>query len=208
MSEQSTFVPTTIYADFADPRSYLASRRADVLLAEGHTSLQWKSVEHRATLPPGGVRLDGSAHAIRGIELRHACENLNLKERWDARNPAFLPNTAVASAIHATAVELGVGAEVRRFLFAAYWIRGLDIGNTEVVRHMIKPVLERANPGGITKEQYLRLQISAGHVARRWQQEWLSMGTPVQLTVVSPRHNAEYGTDALNRLCVLHQFAA
>ena len=208
MSEKSTFVPTTIYADFADPRSYLASLRADVLLAEGHTSLRWKSVQHRPTLPPGGVRLDGSAHAIRGIELRHTCENLNLKERCDARNPAFLPNTAVASAVHATAVELGVGAEMRRILFDAYWIRGLDISNTEVVRRIIKPVLDGISPGGLTKEQYLRLQISAGHVARTWQQEWLSMGTPVQLTVVSPRHNAEYGADALNRLCVHRQFAA
>jgi 2-hydroxychromene-2-carboxylate isomerase len=208
MSEKSTYVPTTIYADFADPRSYLASLRADALLAEGHTSLRWKSVQHRPTLPPSGVRLDGSAHAIRAVELRQACEKLGLKEHCDARNPAFLPNTAVASAVHATAVELGAGAEVRRVLLDAYWIRGLDIGNTEVVRHIIKPVLERISPGGITKEQYLRLQISAGHVARTWQQEWLSMGTPVQLTVVTPRRNAEYGIDALSRLCVPHQFAA
>lgn len=208
MTDQQTFVPTTIYADFADPRSYLASLRADALLADGHTSLLWKSVQHRPTLPPEGVRLNGSAHAIRGNELRNACEHLNLMERFDARNPAFLPNTAVASAVHATAVELGVGAEVRRVLFDAYWIRGLDIGNTEIVRGIIKPVLDGANPGGLTKEQYLRLQISSGRVARIWQHEWLSMGTPVQLTVVSPRHNAEYGTDALNRLCANQQFAA
>lgn len=208
MTDKQTFAPTTVFADFADPRACLASLRADALLADGHGSLIWKSVQHRPTLPPGGVRLDGSAHAIRAIELRHACERLELKERFDARNPAFLPNTALAAAVHATAVRLGAGPEVRRILFDAYWIRGLDIANTEVVRELIKPVLDRSNPGGLTKEQYLRLQVSAGHVARTWQQEWLAMGTPVQLTVISPRHNAEYGTDALDRLCDSQRFAA
>ena len=39
--------------EIADAVVYLASLRADVLLAEGHTSLRWKSVQHRPTLPPG-----------------------------------------------------------------------------------------------------------------------------------------------------------
>jgi len=208
MTEKHPFVPAVIYGDFADPRSYLASLRVDALLADGHPGLRWKSVQHRPSLPPGGVRLDGSAHSIRGAELRHACEVLVSGERCDARNPAFLPHTGMAATVHATAVQLGAGAEVRRLLFEAYWIRGLDISNSQIVRQIIKPFLERGYPDGSVKEQYLSLQIGAGHIARTWQREWLSMGTPIELTVVSPRHDAEYGIDALDRLRPTHQFAA
>lgn len=208
MSQGPAFVPSTVYADFADPRSYLASLRADTLLIDGHPALVWKSVQHRPTLPRGGVRLDGSAHDIRGSELRHAHDMLVDGERCDARNPGFLPHTGPASVAHASAVGLGVGPQVRRLLFDAYWVRGLDIGDVNTLRMLVTPILQLARTGGGTHDQDVHDESQAREVARAWQQDWLKMGTPIQLTVVSPRHSPEYGTAALMRLRPDRQFAA
>lgn len=204
MSKLAAFVPATVYADFADPRSYVASLRFDALLSNGHPSLLWKPVQHRPTLPRDGVRLDESAHGIRGAELRQAYDTLVLGERCDARNPNFLPHTGVASTVYAAAVEFGVGPQVRRLLFDAYWVGGKDIGDSDTLRLLTGPFLDFDD----NSEIGIHKKMSAHRVARGWQQEWLKMGTPVQLTVVSSQHSAEYGTAALSRLRPERQFAA
>lgn len=197
---------TTVYADFTSAECYLASVRTDRLIEAGNRAPDWRAVEHRPRLPLSGVRLNGAAHAIRGKELATARQLLEPGEVFEARNPGFLPNTRAAIAAYAAAHVVGIADLARRLLFDAYWVRGADIGDPEVLRRLLATEVERArtstdpllHSGYVVTSELSPVRDIAHLRIRDWQQAWLSLGTPVELTVVDP-HTTECGSSALQR---------
>lgn len=175
---------TTVYADFTCASCYLASIRADRLIERGHPAPDWRAVEHRPRLPLAGIRLHGSAQAIRGRELAATRLFLQPGERFEARNPRFLPNTRAAIAAYAEAYEVGIAKQARRLLFNAYWVQGADIGDPEVLRKLLAAEI-------VSTAAHLRV--------RDWEQGWLALGPPVDLMVVN-RYATECGPSALHAL--------
>jgi len=174
-----------IYADFTSAYCYLASLRADRLMAAGRDPVDWRAVEHRPGLARPGVQLSGTAQLIRGRELAAARCLLAPREEFEARNPRFLPNTRSANAAYAIAHAHGLGDEARRALFDAYWVQGLHIGDPDVVQRLLPTTL---NPSWSTRTH-----------TRDWQTEWLNLATCVDLTIVSA-HHTECGQVALRQL--------
>ena len=51
---------------------------------------------------------------------------------FDASAPSILPNAAAMNAGYAGALGSRAGHDIRRLLFEAYWLRGVDIASAEV----------------------------------------------------------------------------
>lgn len=199
-----------IYGDFNCPYSYLASLRADAFIAAG-VDLEWRAVEHDKELPVVGRRLDDAGQREIAEELDSVRQLLTPDEEFAAATPPMLPNTAAANAGYAEAVGSGVGDDVRRLLFNAYWARGVDIGSVEVLRTMLAtpirhghssafPLREAGfavstNRGPITTAAYRRL-VS-------WRSGWEELATWTTPTVVVDG-KPEVGVDGLRWLAA-HQ---
>lgn len=181
----------TIYGDFNCPFSYLASLRADTFLAAG-VKIDWRAVEHARDLPVVGRPLDEAAQHELAEELGSVRGLLRADEKFAAAAPRMLPNTAAANAGYAEAVGTGVGTEVRRLLFDAYWLRGVDIGSVEVLRSLLAAPIRRGdspafplpeagfavstNRGPITTAAYRRLSA--------WRAAWAELAIWTTPTVV------------------------
>ena len=96
------------------------------------------------------------------------------------RPSTFVPNTQAAVAGYAEAYEAGVGDEVRRLLFRAYWADGADISDPEVLRRLLTAPLRR---GASTAQPVARsgyaVTLAHGPVTsaahrriRAWDQGW------------------------------------
>jgi hypothetical protein len=89
-----------VYGDFNCPYSALASARVDALLDAGH-EIEWRAVQHDASMPPQGVDMDGEAGAELAGELDEVLSLLRDGERFELRLPRARPNTARASRVYA-----------------------------------------------------------------------------------------------------------
>lgn len=199
-----------VYADFTSAACYLASLRTDRLLRSGRPAPDWRMVELRPRLPLKGIRLSASAQAFRARELAATREQLMPGEEFEARNPRFLPNTRAAVAAYAEAYEVGIADLARSLLFDAYWVQGADIGDPQVLRRLLAADIEqaRATTDPPVRTGYV-VSIQGGPVStaayRRidaWQSEWLNLGIPAGLTVVSA-HLTDCGPAALRSLTSL-----
>lgn len=200
-----------VYADFSSPAGYLASLRVDRLLTAGLPVPDWRAVEHRPRLPFTGLRLDPAARAVRDRELDEVRALLRPGEELPERAPALLPHTASTVAAYAEAYEAGVADLVRPLLFRAYWVDGLDIGDPEVLRRLLpgafRSLRQIASPVGdpvrdfgyVVTSQHAPLTHQAGTRLCRWQQDWLALGGPVALTLVTDGGTTT-GAAALGRL--------
>lgn len=112
-------------------------------------------------------------------------------------------NTRAAVSGYAEAFGIGVGNEVRRLLFDAYWTKGLDIGSPEVLRSLLASTIQKGtatsfslraagyavstNRGPITVDAYRRIAS--------WRESWLAITQTIPtLTVGNISH---IGVDAL-----------
>jgi hypothetical protein len=130
-----------VYADFGSVSCYLASLRADALAAAG-VPVDWRAVETDPRLPVTGRRLDAAEHEALQHELGLLDRLLLPGEQLPVSLPAFRPNTRGAVSGYAEAYGAGVGDDVRRLLFDAYWTRGADIGSAETLRRLLAgPIL-------------------------------------------------------------------
>lgn len=195
-----------IYGDFNCPYSYLASLRADAFIGSG-VAVDWRAVEHADSLPVVGRRLDDESQRKMTEELDSVRQLLAPDEEFAAATSSMLPNTAAANAGYAEAVGSGVGDDVRRLLFDAYWRSGADIGSVEVLRTMLAtpirhgcsaafPLREAGfavstNRGPITTAAYRRLTT--------WRREWMDLGTSTTPTVVVDA-TVYVGVDGLQHL--------
>jgi 2-hydroxychromene-2-carboxylate isomerase len=194
---------TTVYGDFSCPFSYLASLRIDALIDAG-VEVEWRAVEHAPQLPVSGQRLDAAGTASMDAELRAVRKLLLPNEQLPLGSVTMTPHTQAAVSGYAEAVGAGVADEVRRLLFEAYWVRGLDIGNPDILRVLLaEPIKDgrsaafplheagfavSANRGPITLDAYRRV--------REWRDAWQRTGTRTIPTVVC-RGVSLSGVDAL-----------
>lgn len=167
-----------IYGDFNCPFSALASARADTLLALGY-EIDWRAVQHDPTIPSDGEVLEGAAVA----DLVEEVDQVRQLGRSDADFclvvPSIRPNTAAVCAAFAAAGENA--HPMRRRLFAAVWLQGINVGD--------RAALERL---GVTRND----EIAAG----RWQDEFDALPAPITPTLVLPDGYVSRGLGALTRL--------
>jgi hypothetical protein len=112
-----------VYGDFNCPYSALASARVDALLEAGH-EIEWRAVQHDASMPDDGVPMDGEAGAEVREEIEEVVSLLREGETFDLQLPQVRPNSAHASRVYAADPT----PEVRRRWFDWAWARSGEPG--------------------------------------------------------------------------------
>ena len=153
-----------VYGSFNCPYCYLASTKLDLLPPEAAGNIEWRAVVHDA-VPAAGLPVEGR----RADELER--EVADVARRGGAgfviRRPERYPDTTAAVATYAGAD--GADADrIRRALFRAYWVDGLDVGDPAIVRSLAG-----------------RVSLYSTRM-RTWQQEWLALPRPVVPLLVGP----------------------
>lgn len=196
-----------LYGDFTSPECYLASRRVDALVAAG-VDVDWRVVEYDPQVLPVGRMLGPDD----GAELERRLSGLTALllpgEELPWRLPRMVPKTEAAVSGYAEAYGAGVGDDVRRLLFAAYWFDGADIGNPEVLRRRLAgPILRGRSPSSPLRDfgyavAVNRAPITAGarRRIRAWRDEWAALGTGAVPTLVEDGMSPVTGETALRRL--------
>ena len=198
--------PIVVYGDFNCPYSLLASIRLDALAKTG-ADVEWRAVEHAPNLPVIGRRLTDAGRAELDAELTDVRRLLRPGEDFPPATPNLVPKTEAAVSAYAEAAGIGVGDDIRRLLFDAYWTSHVDIGSPEVLRTLLAPVIRRGhsdafplqaagyavsvNRGPITVRAYRRI--------RAWRDDWHATDVATIPTLVSGSRVLA-GVDALNWL--------
>lgn len=204
---KGSVVSFVVYADFNCPWSYLASRRVDALVAAG-VEVDWRAVEHDPGLPVTGRRLDQDGHIAVKEELAAVAELLLPGEELPWALPDLVPNTEAAVAGYAEAYGTPVADDVRRLLFGAYWVDGVDIGDPAKLRtRLAGPILRAqstADPlretGFAVSTSRAPMTTSAWRRIRAWRDEWTRLGTGIVPTLVETGRAPLTGASALHRL--------
>jgi DSBA-like thioredoxin domain. len=196
-----------IYADFSCPSCYLASRRADALVAAG-AAIDWRAVEHHRPLPVTGQRLDDTDREALARQLAVVTELLLPGEPLPHVVPTFVPRTEAAVSAYAEAHGAGVAGDVRRLLFDLYWVDGADIGNPTVLRTPLTgPILRGHSDALPLRESGFAVSLDGGPVTtqayrliRTWRTEREGLGTPDLPVVVEEGGQIHTGVEALRWL--------
>lgn len=196
--------PLLLYGDFNCPWSYLASRRAAVLAAAG-TAVDFRAVEHA----PGA----GGPGPVQPLieEMDRVLARLLPGEELPYDLAGFVPRSRAAIAAYAEGYAAGVADAVRRVLFEAFWVHGIDIGQAHVLRTLLVDELRSgASPSETVREWGYGVDVTGGPIStaawrlsREWADQWRrtegAEGT-VPLLVV-PDHPRPYvGLDAVDWL--------
>lgn len=195
-----------VYGDFGCARCYLASQRVDELNCAG-VAVEWRAVEHRPELPVTGLRADVDARSAADRDLAHARALLRPGERLPVAGPALVPKTQAAVSAYAEGCCAHVGDEVRRLLFTAYWVDGMDIGNPALLNTLLGATFMRGDATSEPiREWGFAVTVTGGpitsgawHLIRDWNQEWQTVGRP-ELPSVWDRTRVQSGEQALTQL--------
>ena len=174
-----------VYGDFGCAMCYLASQRVDELTRAG-VAVEWRAVEHRPELPVTGLRPDVDTRSAADRALAHARALGRPGERLPVAGPALVPKTEAAVSAYAEGCGAEVGDEIRRLLFTAYWVDGMDIGNPEVLLTLLggtfmrgkaisEPIREWGFAVAVTRGP---ITSRAWRLIRDWNQEWQALGRP------------------------------
>ena len=216
-----------VYGDFNCPYSYLASQRAD-LLSKAGVAVDWRAVEHDRRLPATGSRAD-AGRAGWDRELTEVA-SLALPGEQVPVLPATISNTEAAVAAYAEAVSDGVADELRRRLFLAIWVQGLNLSSPYEVRRLVTAVMwpqeditdRLASPdlpslllhdpdltrivrrsGGTIAWDGQPLTTVGWRRIRQWRQEWLALPSQVVPAVTGPDQVVRPGIEGLRYLADL-----
>jgi 2-hydroxychromene-2-carboxylate isomerase len=174
----------TVYGSFNCPYSFLASLRVERLSRLGVADVDWRAVVHDPAVPSGGLPVAGELAGMLDRELDEIRGQLQVGEPYPATRPRLQPNTTIAVAGHSTAI--GADADrLRVALFDAYWVKGLDLGDTSVLDELDCPT------------------ASSGATMHRWRDEWLGFERPMVPMIVLPDGTVSRGLGALKRLADL-----
>lgn len=196
-----------VYADFGSPECYLAGRRVDALSIAG-VAVDWRAVERYPRVPVTGRPLgpDGQAE----IERRMAglADLLLPGETLPWTAPRLVPRTEAAVSGYAEAYGCGVGDDVRRLLYSAYWVDGADIGSPEVLRRRLAgPIRRGSSTSSPLHESGYAVAVSRGPVTtdawlriRAWRNQWETLGTAAVPTLVDGDAPPVTGEAVLHRL--------
>jgi hypothetical protein len=179
-----------VYGDFNCPWSYLASRRAAVLESAG-VAVDWRAVEHDPWRPRRFADSSTRFACVRE-EMDQVMAALLPGERLPFALAGFVPHTMPAVSGYAEAYRAGVGPAVRRLLFRAFWMHGMDLGAAETVRTLLADTVRSgSSPSDLVREWGYAVDISGGplttsawNLVRGWAAGWRDTGKEVVPTVV------------------------
>lgn len=182
-----------LFVDLTSPWAYLAHLRFRDL-ADGPEGPAWFAVQAQTTIPFAGLRTPGPERERLRAELAAARAAAVDGEDLPEDVPAVLPNPRPVAAAYAEAVDLGVGDAVRDALLHAYWVEGRDIGDPEVLRRVLPPVIvnddtlctgdPRLEWGYLVSPAREPLTNEAYHLLEQWQHRWDELGRPGPLALV------------------------
>lgn len=155
----------TVYADFNEPLSYLASQRADRVSEATGTAVRWCAVEHDRRAPASGRRVEEvTEHLLVEEAAALALPGEHVPDHW-----RMAPNTRAAVAAYAESLTDGCEASLRRALFDALVRHGNNFSAAEDVRRVVVRVMipELTDLDGI-----------------RHGRRWAPLGEPDPMTVV------------------------
>jgi len=195
-----------VYADFSCPYCYLASRRVDALCAGG-VAVDWRAVEHKPLMLVGGQRLGAAEQDELTKEFVELTGGLLPGEQLPWAMPGITPKTEAAVSAYAEAYGAGVADDVRRLLFALYWVEGADIGNPNVLRTPLAgPILRGNSTADPLRESGYAVSVDRGPVTtdayrriRAWRTEWTQLGSQSLLVLLDCAVTLT-GFDAVHRL--------
>lgn len=196
-----------IYADFTSPESHLANRRAAALAAAG-VDIEWRAVEHRPGLPVGGQPFGSRERAIVQERMAKVATLLLPGEPLPWVTPGVASNTMAAVSAFAEADGAGVAAEVRRLLFAAYWVEGVNLSDPRALWPRLAATFLSA-PGAADplRESGFAISVSGGPITdgawrriRAWRNEWTRLGAAALPVLVADGDSPAEGENALRRL--------
>ena len=177
-----------LYGDFNCPWSYLASRRATLLAADG-VEVDWRAVEHDAArrqsltqVPAAPVRL-----GLLLEEMRQVLGVLLPGEALPYALAGFVSDTSAAIAGYAEAYRIGAAAPVRELLFEALWLHAFDLDDPSVVHTLI---IDAVRGGTATTEPLATWEYrdegeagegssEAGRLIDAWAGEWGEGGNDI-----------------------------
>jgi hypothetical protein len=174
-----------VHGDFSCAMCYLASQRVDVLTRAG-VAVEWRAVEHRPELPVTGLRPDVDAQSAAARALAAAQRLVLPGEKLPSAVPALVPKTQAAVSAYAEGCGAEVGDEIRRLLFTAYWVDGIDIGNPAVLLTLLGGTFMRGKATSEPiREWGFAVTVTGGPITTRawrlirdWNQEWQVLGRP------------------------------
>jgi hypothetical protein len=186
-----------LYGDLTCPWSYLASRRAALLEADG-VEVDWGMVEHDRPVP--GRRIDPEARlkATRR-DLDRVSRRLLPGEPLPHALAGFVPYTRPAVSGYAEAFLAGVGPTVRRLLFDAFWIHAVDLGDARLVRTLLVDAVRSGSPtsellrdwGYAVDVTGAPITAEAWRLVGRWREGWARSGEIVPVLVLDGGHRLD-----------------
>jgi hypothetical protein len=195
-----------IYADFTSPWCYLASRRVDALAAAA-IEVDWRAVEWDRRVPATGLVLGPPERAALERKMAAVADLATPDERLLWTTPRAISRTEAAVSGYAEAYGAGVGADVRRVLYTAYWEQGLDIGSPEMLRRLLAGPILRGRSRSWTLRDGLAVSPSGGPITteawrriRAWRYEWTQLGTDALPVLLADGEPPSTGESALRWL--------
>jgi len=192
-----------LFVDLTSPWAYLAHLR----LADREDDITWVAVQRPTPIPRTGLRGGGPEREKLERELKTARYMAGSDEDLPTLVPSVLPHPRTVAAAYAEAVDLGCGDAVREVLLEAYWQEGRDIGDPEVLRRILPPVVvaegtlctgdPRREFGYLVSPAREPLTDSAYHLMARWQGQWEKAGRPGPLALVDTDGSVRTGPAVL-----------
>jgi hypothetical protein len=189
-----------VYGEFSCPWSYLASRRAGLLAADG-VEVDWRALDpeplHVAPPDDAPLRLSRILTAMDTV-----LGALHPGEQLPYALAGFVPHTTAAVSGYAETHGAGAAPRVRQLLFEALWLHGCDLGDPSVVHTLVIDAVRSDSVGGpLSVWDYADVQGSGAsgvtELPRRWAEEWRDLGAGALPLITVDQGEPMRGPDAV-----------
>jgi hypothetical protein len=195
-----------VYGDFNCPWSYLASRRAAILSADG-VAVDWRAVTHEQK----AVRRtsdSGTRFACVREEMDRVLAALVPDEVLPYSLAGFVPYTRAAVTGYAEAYAAGVAMRVRHLLFEAFWLHAVDLDDPALVRTLLVDAIQSgSSPSEPLAKWGYSVDWTGGPITTPgwrlitgWADEWRSTGKEVVPALFVDGRPPLFGVDAVEWL--------
>lgn len=192
--------------DFTCPWSYLASRRA-ALLAGAGVDVDFRVVEHDPWQPRRFMDSSLRFHQLQR-EIEQVVGLLLPDEELPYALAGFMPRSRAAVSGYAEAYAAAVGPQVRKLLFEAFWVNGVDLGDARIVRTLLVDAIRSGSSSSeALREWGYAVDVTGGpitatgwHLMHAWRDDWTSAGKETVPMLRVDDGEPSYGEDAVEWL--------
>jgi 2-hydroxychromene-2-carboxylate isomerase len=191
-----------VYGDFNCPWSYLASRRAALLAADGMQT-DWRAVEHEVGEPTAAEQPAERFEDLRR-EMDEVDQFLLPGELLPFALAGFLPHTGAAIEGYAEAYPTGAGGQVREQLFEALWLHSIDLADSEVVHTLVVDAVRSTAASAHHEWDYAgggadeTGGAKAARLVVQWADEWRDLGRQTVPAILVDGEQALHGVAAVD----------